>query len=278
MRLAELFRTSAAHDFLDALFPPLCPLCRAIEPGDGLGCDEHRFRVGLTGPRCGRCARALPPALPDGERCNECRRAAPSFRTLDAVCEYRAGDGVAAWLLALKYGGRRDLAEPLGTLLAQRIHARLQFGARTPQPSAGEPSRSAGEPSRSAGGPSPIAERDPLVVAVPLHPLRRLERGYDQARLVACAVARALDLRERRVLARSRFTAVQGALGSPSRSANVSGAFRVRRLASRHVVGRRIGLVDDVATSGSTLDECARVLLRAGAAAVHAAVVARAGG
>lgn len=264
MKLAELVRSAAAHDFLDALFPPLCPLCRTLERGDGLGCDAHRFTIGLPGPRCRRCARALPPALPDGERCNECRRDAPAFRSLDAVCEYRAGDGVAAWLLALKYGGRRDLAEPLGTLLAQRLQARLQVEARAPPASPCELAT--------------LEVRRPLVVAVPLHPLRRFERGYDQARLVASAVARALNLPERRVLARTRFTAVQGALGSPSRSANVSGAFRVRRFARRHVAGRRIVLVDDVATSGSTLDECARVLVRSGAVAVHAAVVARAGG
>jgi len=239
----------ALDDVSDALFPPLCPLCGGLDPGDGLGCAEHRLPLEPPGPRCGRCAGALPPSIADGERCAECRIDPPSFSRTIALADYRAQPSAREWILALKHGRRPDLALTLGRALGARL-------------------------SSSAG-------RGEFLVPVPLHPLRRIERGYDQALLLARAAGEVSGLAVVRALRRRRFTAVQGSLGAPSRAANVSGAFHERWMwprASRRIVGRTCWLVDDVVTSGATASECARALKRLGAARVGLLAVARAAG
>ena len=116
-----------------------------------------------------------------------------------------------------------------------------------------------------------------LVVPVPLHWLRLFRRRYNQAALLAQAVARtagvpvAVDL-----LARRRPTPSQGHLSAmAARRRNVRGAFAVRPGRAELVKDRRIVLVDDVLTTGATAESCARTLLRAGAAAVDVLVLAR---
>jgi ComF family protein len=118
-----------------------------------------------------------------------------------------------------------------------------------------------------------------LLVPVPLHPWRRIERGYDQARLLAVAVGAHARVPMARALARARATSVQGSAGAVSRDANVRDAFRGSiwpPRAARRVAGASVWLVDDVVTSGATLRECARVLRRLGAAEVSALALARA--
>ncbi|MFN0007745.1 MAG: ComF family protein [Planctomycetota bacterium] len=237
---------AALDDVYDALFPPLCPVCGELDPGDGLGCAAHRLPLEPPGPRCGRCAGALPPSIADGERCAECRIDPPSFARTIALADYRAQPAAREWILALKHGRRPDLALTLGRALGVRLAS---------------------------------VERAPILVPVPLHPLRRVERGYDQALLLARAAAEIQGLTVVRALRRARFTAVQGSPGAASRAANVAGAFRERWTwprASRRLAGREVWLVDDVVTSGATASECARALKRLGAARVGVLAVARA--
>ena len=114
-----------------------------------------------------------------------------------------------------------------------------------------------------------------LLVPVPLHWTRLFRRRYNQAALLANAIHRAggppvaADC-----LVRRRRTPSQGHLGPVARARNVEGAFAVRRPAD--VAGRRLVIVDDVMTTGATVDECARVLKRAGAASVGVLTLARA--
>ncbi len=166
------------------------------------------------------------------------------------------GSPARAWILAFKYGSRPDLATFLGAALWQRLRLEIE-----------------------AGCPA----RRHVLVPVPLHRWRRLERGYDQAALLARAVEQAGGPRALSALCRTRATAPQGGPGSRSRRANVRGAFALRSAAllgtlaatREELSGAHAWLVDDVVASGSTADECARVLRRAGAGAVGVLAVAR---
>jgi ComF family protein len=155
---------------------------------------------------------------------------------------------VRAALHELKYGGERRLARPLGEAVARRW-ARVGIGAT-------------------------------VVVPVPVHADRERQRGYDQAALIAEVAARALGLPCVVALERARATAAQFELGRDERSANVAGAFRLRRAAASDagptaVLGQWVLLVDDVVTTGATLAACAAALEEAGAYAVSAIAVAR---
>jgi ComF family protein len=241
MRSASAVRR-LAEEALDTLFPRACRVCGAAA-ADGFACDEHAFRGELRGPRCGRCALRLPEALPDGATCAACRRDGPAFAGVCALGDYHDEAGLREWCLALKHGRRRDLAALLGELLGGQARAR-------------------------AGDTASF-------VPVPLHWLRRLERGFDQALCLARAAARAADGRVVRALARARWTPPQGAPGARSRAANVRDAFVVRARSAPLLQGRSVWLVDDVVTSGATASACARALARAGAASVRVLCVAR---
>ena len=244
------------RELADAVFPRRCYLCGAGAPG-GIACAQHALPAGLPGPRCGTCASALPGVVPGGALCAACRLRSPGFRALVALADYRAQPVCRPWLFALKYGGRRDLGQPLGRALGEAWRERAPREYR----------------------------REPLFVPVPLHWKRRLERGYDQARALAVHAARAAAVPWEAVLVRRWATGVQGGPGAPSRAANVRGAFGPRRRfgllpsgrRTPDLSGRHVWLVDDVVTSGATVAECARTLRRCGAASVCVLAVARAG-
>ncbi len=146
-------------------------------------------------------------------------------------------------VLRLKYQRRADLGATLGGLLALSLEERL-----------------------------PDVD---LVVPVPLHPKRLVERGFNQAALLATPVARALRAPlSTSVLVRTSFKVAQASLGKGERRENVRGAFRC--VAGPRVAGRSIALIDDVVTTGATFDACAEVLRAAGARDVIAVALARA--
>jgi competence protein ComFC len=111
------------------------------------------------------------------------------------------------------------------------------------------------------------------VVAVPLHPSRLRQRGFNQSQVVAEHVGRMLELPAQQPLQRTRRTTPQVTLDAAGRRSNVANAFIMRPGAN--VAGRSILLIDDVITTGSTLAACAEVLLAAGARSVEAATLAR---
>jgi ComF family protein len=200
---------------VDLLAPPLCAACDARLRGRAVFCAA--------------CVPSVVPALP--------------FVSGGVAAFALYGGAVAEALRRLKYGGRAELARPLGHL------------AR-----------------RAARAASLHAD---AVVPVPLHPARLAERGYNQAALLAIEVARELEAPLwPRGLGRVRATAQQARLDRAARRDNVAGAFEAR--SARRIEGRRVLLVDDVCTTGATLAACAEALRAAGAAEVTALVVARA--
>ncbi len=193
-----------------------------------------------------RCAACDGPVARLAAFCAACASSAvaATVDSADQLAAFVYGGAVAHAVSRMKYDRRPDLARPLGDLLARAL-------ARTD-----------------------IA-RDFVVVPVPLHPLRLAERGFNPAGLIARRVARHFarpvwPLALRRV----RPTQAQATLDRGGRLANVRGAFAVRRvdaMARQHVL-----LIDDVRTTGSTLDACVEALQEAGARVVTTAVVARA--
>ena len=233
--------TRAAAELADALWPRACPLCGAAAP-DEVACAAHALPERPRGARCERCAAALPPGLPDGARCAACRRRAPGWSRLVALGDYAAAPALREWILALKHGGRPELARWLAPPLAARA--------------------------------APWLAATDVLVPVPLHPLRRLERGYDQAALLARELGERSGLRVAALLHRVRDTSPQGAWGPRSRASNVEGAFAVAL--GRRAAPQRVWLVDDVVTSGATAAACARALRRAGVREVGVLALARA--
>ena len=145
-------------------------------------------------------------------------------------------------VLALKNKHARSAAKPLGNLLARTL----------------------------ADKANKAAEEVDLVTWVPVSPARRRDRGYNQAELIARRVARSLGLSAAPTLGRVTSLHQTGAKRA-DRLAQVAGGF----YPTRRVDGRRVLLVDDVVTTGATVDECARTLLAAGAREVRGAAVAR---
>lgn len=249
-------------DSIDALAPQVCPLCRAQR---GV-CDCERFsglRATVGGEavgRCSICASRVPAPL-GGRACRTCREDPPPFASTAALFDYRT-EGRRDWVLRFKHGGRPDLAEELGQRLARAVVEHEHFF------------RDVDVSSRAPSHPPSAAARA-CVVPIPLHSLRRLERGYDQAWLLARALAECLDLPARRALVRRRATRPQGGLSAELRRANVRGAFEVAARHAAHVEGSVVLLVDDVLASGGTARSAARALVDAGAKRVHLAMVGR---
>ncbi len=238
-----------------ALFPAPCLACGRLGADEPLGlglCRPCRARLrALDGAVCAVCGAPIAgAALPAGYRCGACRRRPPRYDRLVAGWSYEPPlDEV---IRALKFGR----LEYLGRHLAERLAPILD--------------RAPGGASRGARAGTPDAD---LVVPVPLHWRRRLARGYNQAEAIARPLAKRLGLEHARVLRRRRATPPQTALEREQRVRSVRGAFALRR---RHDPrGRRVLLVDDVVTTGATLEAAAACLRRAGAARVTAVAAAR---
>jgi ComF family protein len=197
----------------------------------------------LAPPRCAGCDERVPMLHAFCASCaSTIVRASPKARV---VAAFVYGGAVARAIARCKYEDRPDLARVLADLLWRAVED--DAAVRTCD----------------------------LVVPVPLHAARLAERGYNQAALVARPMARRMRVPMlARALARTRDTPRQAALHRAERLANVDGAFAART--PNALAGGRVLLVDDVCTTGATLDACERAILDAGAAAVTQAVVARA--
>ncbi|HUB83519.1 MAG TPA: ComF family protein [Bryobacteraceae bacterium] len=172
-------------------------------------------------------------------RCALCRA---GLRGFDAAYCYGSYEGVLRELIHLyKYNQIQTLRNPLGDLMVRALPLEEVFDAVTP---------------------------------VPLHWRKQWQRGFNQSELLAREIARRREIPVVRALARVRFTKTQAGLSNSQRRKNVAAAFRCRRSA-KTLAGKRVLLIDDVMTTGSTAAACARELQRAGAARVVLATVAR---
>jgi ComF family protein len=239
----------ASDTLLSVVLAPRCAACAQplASPTRGPVCPGCWSGVRtLIPPLCTTCGDPLPSwrvAAIECGRCPACRRRPGVVDAGRAAGDY---DGALREIVhAFKYQRRRSLAAPLGRMMADAGRDLLR-GAT-------------------------------CAVPVPLHPWRRFRRGFNQA----ADLADGLHLPVVHALWRGRITAAQAGLTAAQRRRNVSGAFRVspclsRRSRDRFITGKAVVLVDDVRTTGATLEACARVLKEAGASEVRALTAARA--
>jgi len=232
-----------ADGLLAMLLAPACAACNALlsRPSHGPVCSACWNAIGrFTPPLCSRCGDPLASwrLLDDAGRCSPCRRRRSALTASRAIGAY---DGtLRAIVHAFKYEGCRSLSVGLGARLRESA-ADLLAGAE-------------------------------IVVPVPLHRRRRRTRGYNQAR----ELAGRLGVPVVEALRRVRATPSQTDLPAEARHDNVRNAFALTRWpAAPTLEGLRIVIVDDVSTTGATIEACARVLRAAGAADVSAVTAAR---
>jgi len=228
---------SKLQPILDLLFPQRCLICKR---GGHVLCPLClRSIQPLRPPFCPHCCTRLSPYA----QCRNCQYGALRLSMLRVFGSYE--EPLRSCIHALKYDGQTRLAEPLGKLLAQAyVTHRL---------------------------------RADLIIPVPLHKEREQQRGYNQATLLArqCATEIGVPLRED-ILIRQRATSAQVGLSIQKRQQNVSGAFACHPMFTTGALfGRTILIIDDVCTTGSTLEASSTPLFAAGARRVCGLVLAR---
>ena len=227
---------------LDAVLPPQCLSCRAPVDRHGQICGACWSEIDfITDPRCAACGRPFEYDLGSAALCGACIAEQPPFERARAVMRY--GDQARNLIIGFKHSDRTERAKTFGDWIAR-------------------------------AGAEVLGSAD-AIVPVPLHRYRLMSRRFNQAAMLALAIGKRSGVPVwPGLLARTRYTPSQGGLRARERHANVRGAFAVRGGKGHRVKGRRLVLVDDVMTTGATVSACARVLLRAGAAAVDVLTLA----
>ena len=229
-------------NWLARLLPPACPLCHRVLDAAARGSFCHICTVSmcpLPAAHCPRCA--LPfvhSSASSSHLCGRCILDPPAFSATYAAALYEGQLRLA--IQRFKFHQHPNLDRPLAVLLERTLPADLDVD---------------------------------LLVPVPLHGGRLRERTYNQALLLARELSRMRGVpTSAEVLLKNRATEPQQTLSAVQRRQNLCDAFQL----DRDVEGKRILLVDDVMTTGVTVDLCSRTLLKGGAAKVEVAVVGRA--
>jgi ComF family protein len=235
----------AARGVLDALLPRRCLACGTVVEGAGAGgvCAACWPGLAFLGPPFCACC-GFPFEFDAGEEtlCGACSARPPAYGRARAVFAY--DEASRSMVLGYKHADRTDAAPAFGAWLAR-------------------------------AGAALLDDAD-LVAPVPLHRTRLIRRRYNQSALLAQAAARAAGRRcVPDLLRRTRRTRSQGGLGASARRRNVQGAFALREEWRDAVRDARVVLVDDVLTTGATVEACARCLTGAGAASVDVLTLAR---
>ena len=240
------------HRLLNAvvslLYPQRCPGCQVFVQADQQFCQACvQFVRPITSPLCLRCGIPFPTHIGPNHECGGCLKTPPLFRRARAWAHYQYGEAplqpVSEAIQQFKY--HRNLS--VGKLLAQLAATHFPF----------------------------VEERYDVILPVPLHLDRLRWRGFNQSLLLSRSIGRIHQIRvDPFLLERSRPTVPQTQLKESERRENVKGAFTVA--APERIQERQVLLIDDVYTSGATVAECTKALVRAGAQAVDVFTLARA--
>jgi ComF family protein len=242
--MIALHKSELLEAAVSLLYPATCTICgKTVRAGVYLCNDCEAKIVRIAPPFCQTCSEPFEGSINSAFTCANCAHRTIYFDA--AVAAYRGRGIVRDVIHQFKYNRQIHLRH----LVARWLRAAL-------------------DDERLSG------YNFDVIVPVPLHPARQRERGFNQASLLAELLSAQTSIRCRPLLKRIRYTTTQTALDRAERMENLHNAFRLRKNAD--VRGLRVLLIDDVLTTGSTLNECARVLKGAGAISVHAATAARA--
>lgn len=230
------------NTMLNALFPPQCMCCGELVKTHGTLCHgcwaELHF---ITAPHCTICAHPFEYDLGEGALCASCIDALPSFTSAYSAVVY--DDTSKRLLHKLKFEDQGHLAPIFADWLANHMQARA------------------------------IPD---IIIPVPLSKKRLFTRRYNQSALVAKELALSLGIAyQPHALQRIKHTAPQTGLNKTERQENIRGAFAISASHSDMIKGASICLIDDVMTTGATIDACTATLNSAGASAVHVLTIAR---
>jgi ComF family protein len=229
---------------VDLFLPPACLLCGQLLP-PGFDPQEFCTECQASMPPLGRshcsCCSQPFPASSSQHLCATCLQRPPAFSVVHAACSYQ--ERVKDAIHQLKYRNQVNLAEPLGKLLGKSLEA------------------------------AELGFEPDCIIPVPLHPGRLKKRGYNQALEISRPLARKMQVPiNNKLLQRTLKTPPQQGLTAAERRSNLRNAFIVTAATS----ARNILLVDDVMTTGETVRECCRVLMKNNIAEVQVAVIGRA--
>lgn len=245
MQSARAKIAALGHFLLDRLFPPVCLACRKAIVQHGALCAQCWQKMAfIERPYCERLGIPFAQDLgSEGLLSPEAIANPPAYARARAVARFEEGP-TRQLVHRLKFGDRLDLAGPMGAWMAR-------------------------------AGTEILVEADALI-PIPLHPSRLRKRKFNHSGALAEAVSRHCGVPVRhRILQRIKPTSSQIGLSRSQRALNVQGAFQVKAEDRLAIEGARVVLVDDVLTSGATINAASRALLRAGAAQVEALVFAR---
>jgi len=225
-------------------FPIICIECKnslSYDHATGV-CEECTKTIKMLDSNyCVKCGMDLPDG---GEHCYICQRNPKYyFENIRAACVYKKA--AKTLVHRLKYGGKEYLAEPMSKMMLNTIMT------------------------------NKYNEKIDAITYVPMHRIKVYMRGYNQAQLLARKLALLINKPVLEVLKRSKMTKSQYKLRKEERQLNVSGCFTLISNMKAEVSGKNLLLVDDVCTTCSTVNECSRILSKAGAEKVYVLAFAR---
>ena len=229
---------------LDFLFPRRCPVCGVVvEQEGGLICPSCFPKLSfIKSPTCKKCGKEILDETM--EFCEDCMAHRHAFEYGIGLVNY--DETARKSMVKIKYENKREYLDFYGSAMAAR-HGRTILDMHVD-----------------------------AIVPVPVHPSRRRRRGFNQAEILAEIIGKRLGIPvETELLFRTRKTLPQKELTAAERLKNLSGAFRVGKVPDGI---KRVLLVDDIYTTGSTAEACARVLRSAGVEEVYVAVICMTGG
>lgn len=219
---------------LSVLFPKSCPVCDGIISYDQIICEKCVPKIHfIEGARCKKCSKQL--VDKEVEYCSDCGKSNHIYKS--GIAAFLYDDVVSKSIYRFKYHNRRTYAEFYGSYIAKRY-----------------------------GGQIKAWDAD-VIIPVPIHQRKMIKRGYNQAELIARELAKNIGIPvDNNLLIRVVNTKPQKEMTKAERKKNLEKAFKI---ATNVVEYNKVILVDDIYTTGSTIDECARILRGSGVSQVY---------